>query len=41
MLEHLDEQDAASRIARAVQDFKGDVAVLGTAGITSQLMESL
>ena len=41
MLEHLDEQDAASRIARAVQDFKGDVAVLGTAGITTQLMESL
>jgi 3-isopropylmalate dehydrogenase len=41
MLEHLGEVDAASRIARAVQEFKGDVATLGTAGITTQLMESL
>ena len=41
MLEHLGEVDAASRTARAVQEFKGDVATLGTAGITTQLMESL
>jgi 3-isopropylmalate dehydrogenase len=41
MLEHLGELEAASRIARAVQEFKGDVAALGTAGITTQLMESL
>jgi 3-isopropylmalate dehydrogenase len=41
MLEHLGEMEAASRIARAVQEFKGDVAALGTAGITTQLTESL
>ncbi|HEY1222586.1 MAG TPA: 3-isopropylmalate dehydrogenase [Acidimicrobiales bacterium] len=41
MLEHLGEHEAASRIARSVQEFKGDVASLGTAGITTQLMESL
>ena len=28
MLEHLGEEDAARRIARAVADFEGDVAVL-------------
>ena len=32
MLEHLGEADAAARIARAVQDFDGDVAALGTRG---------
>jgi 3-isopropylmalate dehydrogenase len=41
MLEHLGEMEAASRIARAVQEFKGDVAALGTAGITTQLTENL
>ena len=41
MLEHLGEGDAARRIARAVADFDGDVAALGTAGITKQLMERL
>jgi 3-isopropylmalate dehydrogenase len=41
MLEHLGEDDAASRIRRAVQDFNGDVNVLGTAGITKHLMENL
>jgi 3-isopropylmalate dehydrogenase len=41
MLEHLGEQEAASRIARAVQEFKGDVSTLGTVAITTQLMESL
>src|SRR5487761_2445873 len=30
MLEHLGEDDAAGRIARAVADFNGDVAALGT-----------
>ena len=41
MLEHLGELDAATRIARAVQEFNGDVAALGTTGITKQLMENL
>ncbi len=41
MLEHLGESEAASRIARSVQEFQGDVATLGTAGVTKQLMESL
>jgi 3-isopropylmalate dehydrogenase len=41
MLEHLGERDAAARIARAVADFRGDVAVLGTAGVTEQLLERL
>ena len=41
MLEHLGEDDAAARIARAVADFDGDAAMLGTAGITSQLLERL
>jgi 3-isopropylmalate dehydrogenase len=41
MLEHLGEDNAAARIARAVQDFDGDVAVLGTAGVTQQLIERL
>jgi 3-isopropylmalate dehydrogenase len=41
MLEHLDEVDAARRIARAVADFDGDVAALGTDGITKQLIGRL
>lgn len=41
MLEHLGEDDPAARIARAVQDFDGDVAQLGTAGVTKQLIERL
>ena len=41
MLEHLGEVEAASRVARAVQEFNGDVASLGTSGITKQLMENL
>ena len=41
MLEHLGEDEAARRIARAVADFEGDVAALGTDGVTKQLQESL
>jgi 3-isopropylmalate dehydrogenase len=41
MLEHLGETEAARRIARAVADFDGDVAALGTDGVTKQLQESL
>ena len=41
MLEHLGAAEAAQRIARAVQDFSGDVTSLGTAGITNQLLERL
>ena len=41
MLEHLGEVDAARRIARAVADFDGDVAALGTNGVTKQLQERL
>jgi 3-isopropylmalate dehydrogenase len=41
MLEYLGETEAASRIARAVADFDGDVAVLGTDGVNRQLQESL
>jgi len=41
MLEHLGESTAASRVARAVADFEGDVAVLGTDGVSQQLQESL
>jgi len=41
MLEHLGEIDAAHRVAAAVADFDGDVAVLGTAGVTAQLIERL
>ena len=40
MLEHLGEVDAASRIARAVADFNGDVT-LGTESITQQLLGRL
>jgi 3-isopropylmalate dehydrogenase len=41
MLEHLGENDAAARIARAVRDFDGDAGSLGTTGITKQLLERL
>ncbi len=41
MLEHLDEVEAARRIAQAVADFDGDVAALGTDGITKQLIGRL
>lgn len=41
MLEHLGEDDAATRIARAVRDFEGDASMLGTSGITTQLLERL
>jgi 3-isopropylmalate dehydrogenase len=41
MLEHLGEDEAASKIARAVQEFNGDVATLGTVGVTNQLIERL
>lgn len=41
MLEHLGEDEAATRIARAVRDFEGDASILGTSGITSQLLERL
>jgi 3-isopropylmalate dehydrogenase len=41
MLEHLGEFGAAARIARSVQDFDGDVAALGTRGVTNQLIERL
>ena len=41
MLEHLDEADAARRVAKAVADFDGDVAALGTRGVTKQLQERL
>jgi len=41
MLEHLDELTAAQRIARAVADFEGDVAVLGTEGVTKDLIGRL
>jgi 3-isopropylmalate dehydrogenase len=41
MLEHLDEIDAARRVASAVADFDGDVAALGTRGVTAQLIERL
>jgi len=40
MLEHLGEHDAATRIARAVQDFSGDVT-LGTAVIAQELLGRL
>jgi len=41
MLEHLGETQAATRIARAVQDFDGDVTVLGTEGVTKELLGRL
>jgi 3-isopropylmalate dehydrogenase len=41
MLEHLEEVEAARRIAQAVADFDGDVAVLGTDGVTKKLIGRL
>ncbi len=41
MLEHLGEDEAATRIASAVRDFEGDASILGTSGITNQLLERL
>lgn len=41
MLEHLGEDDAAARIARAVRDFDGDASILGTSGVTTHLLERL
>ena len=41
MLEHLGEVEAASRITKVVQAFDGDVASLGTSGITKQLIGEL
>ncbi|MHB2027221.1 MAG: 3-isopropylmalate dehydrogenase [Acidimicrobiales bacterium] len=41
MLEHLEEYDAASRVARVVQEFDGDVSALGTHGVTERLIERL
>jgi 3-isopropylmalate dehydrogenase len=41
MLEHLEEFEAASRVALAVADFDGDVDVLGTDGVTKFLLGRL
>ena len=41
MLEHLEEVEAAQRIARAVADFEGDVAELGTDGVAKNLIGRL
>ncbi|HUY42130.1 MAG TPA: 3-isopropylmalate dehydrogenase [Acidimicrobiales bacterium] len=41
MLEFLGEDDAANRVARAVADFDGDVAQLGTSGVTKSVVERL
>ncbi len=41
MLDFLGEEGAAQRVARAVADFEGDVASLGTAGVTARLIERL
>jgi 3-isopropylmalate dehydrogenase len=41
MLEHLEEVEAARRIARAVADFGGDVTALGTDGVTKELIGRL
>jgi 3-isopropylmalate dehydrogenase len=41
MLEHLGEVDAARRIAFAVAHFEGDVAALGTPGVTKLIQERL
>lgn len=38
MLEHLGELDAARRVATAVADFTGDAHVLGTTGVTNELL---
>jgi 3-isopropylmalate dehydrogenase len=41
LVEFLGERDAAARIARAVQDFEGDVATMGTIAITEAVRERL
>jgi 3-isopropylmalate dehydrogenase len=41
MLEHLEEFEAAERIARAVADFDGDITALGTDGVTKKLIGRL
>ena len=41
MLEHLEEVEAARRIARAVADFGGDVTALDTDGVTKELIGRL
>ena len=41
MLEHLGETEAAGRIRAAVADFDGDVATLGTSGLTQELLRRL
>ncbi|HUY43949.1 MAG TPA: 3-isopropylmalate dehydrogenase [Acidimicrobiales bacterium] len=41
MLEFLGENDASERVARAVADFDGDVAQLGTSGVTKSVVERL
>ncbi|HUY16745.1 MAG TPA: 3-isopropylmalate dehydrogenase [Acidimicrobiales bacterium] len=41
MLEHLGEGQAALRVAAAVADFDGDVAALGTSGVTKLIQERL
>ncbi len=41
LVEFLGERDAAARIARAVQDFGGDVATMGTIAITEAVRERL
>ena len=41
MLEFLGEKESSQRVARAVADFDGDVARLGTSGITKSVIERL
>ncbi len=41
MLEHLGEETAARQVAAAVAEFKGDVTVLGTSGVTDELLRRM
>ena len=41
LLEHLGELDAARRVAAAVADFDGDPRVLGTQGVTNELLRRI
>ena len=41
MLEHLGEDAAARQVAAAVAEFKGDVTVLGTSGVTDELLRRM
>jgi 3-isopropylmalate dehydrogenase len=41
MLEHLGENEAALRIRTAVADFDGDTVVLGTTGITKEILRRI